>query len=56
MPAGFKKLAASENYFEVGALKFSVKAGETIDWIKESLGLALAHSLNVLCSVRGRVD
>ncbi len=52
-PADFKELAVAKGYFEDGALKPAIKAGEVIAWLKADFALGHGHALAIYHSLKG---
>lgn len=52
-PDEFKKLAEQKGFYEKGALKGAVKAGDIVAWLKEDFELGHGHAMAIYALLKG---
>ncbi|NJM65577.1 MAG: DUF4287 domain-containing protein [Acaryochloris sp. RU_4_1] len=52
-PDDFKELANAKGFAEKGKLKFGVKAGQIVEWLKQDFDLSRGHAMAIYALLKG---
>ena len=52
-PDDFRKMAEEKGFSQNGQLKFGIKAGEIVDWLKNEFGLGHGHAMAIYALLKG---